>query len=208
MKQAFIEPWVEKFSSVYADSKLADIAWFTCAPGIKVMQAVIDGIIKAGDDVVDMGCGPGSNAVFLATAGANVTGVDLSPDALGRARMLAQWAGVEVNFVNASILETGLPTASADVVNDSFTFHNVADETREQYAAEVHRVLRPGGVFLVSSFSDRMTPGSGPRRITARELLESFGGDRFECRHLEIYRNLPTEARPDQNHWFAIFRAL
>ena len=136
-----------------------------------------------------------------------MTGLDISAEALKKARLLADWAGVHVDFMQASVLETGLPAACADVVNDSFVFHNVKDESRGRYAAEIYRVLRSGGKFLFNSFSDRMVDGSGPRRITSDDIFRTFRPGRFECCHLEIYRNLPTEARPNQNHWFGVFRA-
>ena len=208
MTQAFTNRWVELFGSAYDGRPLAEVPWFTAAPGLKIMEAVINGLITPGSDVVDLGCGPGSDAVFLAVAGARVTGVDSAPAALDKARALAAWAGVDVNFRQAGILDTGLEDGCADVVNDSFVFHNISDEARPDYAAEVHRITRPGGVFLLNAFSDRMVEGSGPRRITSREIFDAFPPDRFDCTHLEIYRNLPTAVRPGQFHWFGIFRTV
>ena len=208
MKPAFIETWIDRYSTSYAENPLVEVPWFTGAPGIKVVESVINGTIARNTSIVDMGCGPGVDSVFLAKCGGSVTGIDVSPDARAKARAHAEWAGVAVTFVQASILETGLPSASADVVSDSFTFHNVSDQNRELYATEIHRILRPGGRFLVSAFSDRMSPGSGPRRITSSDIFTTFRADRFECKHFEYYRNIPTEARPDQWHIFAIFQVL
>jgi hypothetical protein len=94
------------------------------------------------------------------------------------------------------------------VVNDSFVFHNISDGARPMYAREVHRILRPRGVFLMSAFSDRMADGTGPRRISASEIFQTFGPDRFTCEHLENYLDLPTDARPGQHHWFCLFRTV
>jgi ubiquinone/menaquinone biosynthesis C-methylase UbiE len=208
VKPAFTNSWLDRFGSAYDSTPLAAVPWFTAAPGLKVMHAVIDGLIPRGCDVVDLGCGPGIDAVFLAVAGARVTGIDAAPSALAKARALAEWAGVDIAFHQASIVETGLSDACADVVNDSFVFHNIADESRSAYAAEVHRILRPGGVFLLNAFSDRMVAGTGPRRISASEIFTSFLPNRFDCTHLEIYRDLPTAARSDQHHWFGVFRRV
>ena len=208
MTRAFIDRWVDRFDTVYDTTPLAEVPWFTAAPGIKVMAAVIDEVITRGSDVVDLGCGPGLDAVFLAAAGARVVGIDSSAAALDRARALAAWAGVDVAFHQGDILATGLPDACADVANDSFVFHNVSDEARPTYAAEVYRILRPGGTLLLSAFSDRMADGSGPRRIRASEIFQTFPPDRFSCHHLEMYQNLPTAARPGQYHWFGVFRTV
>jgi ubiquinone/menaquinone biosynthesis C-methylase UbiE len=208
MTTAFIDRWTARFDTVYEEAELKDVPWFTAAPGIKLMEAITSGLIRRGDKVADFGCGPGSDAVFLASAGAVVTAVDISPAALTKAKEFAEWAGVSVDFRHASILDTGLDGDSMDVVTDSFVFHNVSDEAQQGYAAEVHRVLRPDGRFLLNSFSDQMVDGSGPRRITSEQIFRTFTADRFVCEHLEIYRNLPTAARPDQLHWFGVFRAI
>jgi ubiquinone/menaquinone biosynthesis C-methylase UbiE len=205
----FLTRVVDSFGSLYDDeANLASVPWFTAAPGIRLMKAVIDGLIPRDSDVIDLGCGPGCDAVFLATAGAHVTGIDQSPRALEHARKLADWAGVPVTFLQRSALQTGLPDACADIVNDSFVFHNVKNEARQAYATEVHRLLRPGGLFLLNSFSNRMVDGSGPRRIGSRELLCTFNSDRFDCRELVVFRDLPTAVRPNQFHWFGVFEAI
>lgn len=208
MTRAFTDRWVDRFDTVYEDTSLVEVPWFTAAPSIKVVEAVISGIVSRGSEVVDLGCGPGLDAVFLATAGAKVIGIDAAAAALDRARALAAWAGVNVTFLQGDILGMGLPEACADVANDSFVFHNISDEARPAYAAEVYRILRPGGTFLLNAFSDRMVDGSGPRRISAAEIFETFPPDRFTCNQLEIHRNLPTAARPDQLHWFGVFRTV
>lgn len=203
---AFTDRWVDRFASAYADTPLRDIPWFTAAPGIKLVQAFIDGLIVPGSVAVDLGCGPGVDAVFLATCGVSVTAIDPSAEALAKARALAQWAGVALQLVQADARQTSLADGFADIVNDSFVFHNFKDDARAPYAAEIHRILKPGGLFLLSAFSDAMVAGSGPRRITSEEIFASFTADRFVCQHIELYRNLPTPARPVQRHWFAVFR--
>lgn len=206
MTQAFTDRWVDRFHDVYDVTPLAEVPWFTASPGIELMKLVIDGVVKRGDEVVDLGCGPGSDAVFLAVNGMRVTGVDLSETALDRARRLAELAAVEPTFVQGSVLDVPLPDECADVVNDSFVFHNMRDEARTLYVRQVHRLLRPGGLFILNSFSDRMVPGTGPLRITSTDIFESFTPELFECERLDLYRNLPTEARPDQRHWIGLFR--
>jgi ubiquinone/menaquinone biosynthesis C-methylase UbiE len=206
VSHAFIDRWVERFDTVYQDTALGEVPWFTAAPGIKVVEAVITGLIPRGSRVADLGCGPGCDAVFLASAGMDVVAVDRDEAALRKAGELTEWAGVRVELVQGDILATGLPSASFDVVNDSFVFHNVRAEARAAYAEEAWRILKPGGKVLVSAFSDLMVDGTGPLRLSATELFDAFGPTAWECLHLENYRNLPTEVRPDQLHWFGVFR--
>ncbi|AGL14992.1 class I SAM-dependent methyltransferase [Actinoplanes sp. N902-109] len=206
--KAFIDTWVDKFATVYADSPLEKLSWFTASPGVELIKLVIDGVIKRGDRAVDLGSGPGVDAVFLAAQGLRVTGVDLSPDAVARAGAWARLAGVECEFIQGDVLDVPLPAHEADVVTDSFVFHNMRDEAREGYAREVHRLLKPGGLFVLNSFSSHMVPGTGPRRITSAEILSTFDAGRFELVELRTYRNLPTADKPGQVHWIGQFRAL
>ncbi|NLU74419.1 class I SAM-dependent methyltransferase [Streptomyces sp. HNM0575] len=207
MTTAFTVSWNDRFGNIYADQPLAQLSWFTGAPGIQLIERVIDGRLRAGQRLIDLGSGPGVDAVFLSLQGLDVTGVDISPDAVRRARSWAELAGASAEFVEGDVLDVPLPDSSADVVNDSFVFHNMRDEAREPFAAEVHRLLKPGGTFLLNSFSDHMVEGTGPRRITSAEILETFTADRFECVGLRTYRNIPTQKKPDQIHWIGEFRA-
>ncbi|GAA0635895.1 hypothetical protein GCM10010174_66980 [Kutzneria viridogrisea] len=123
--RAFTDSWVEKFSTSYEDEPLVQLTWFTASPGVELIKLVIDGVVKRGDDVIDLGCGPGVDAVFLAAQGMSVAGLDLSEAALERAQMLARLAGVSPRFVQGDVLDPPLPDNAADVVTDSFVFHNM-----------------------------------------------------------------------------------
>jgi ubiquinone/menaquinone biosynthesis C-methylase UbiE len=205
--KAFTQRWTDTFSSVYAEEPLAKLSWFNASPGLELIKRVIDGTLKPEQRLIDLGSGPGVDAVFLSVQGLDVTGVDLSPDAVARATRWAELAGADANFIQSDVLDVPLPDSSADVVTDSFVFHNMRDEARAHYADEVHRLLKPGGLFLLNSFSDKMVAGTGPRRITSDDILSTFTADRFACVALYVYRNVPTRTKPDQLHWFGEFRA-
>ncbi|MBS2533108.1 methyltransferase domain-containing protein [Catenulispora sp. NF23] len=203
--QAFTDRWVNGFAKLYEENPLGQISWFTGTVSPVLAELVIDGTIARGQRVVDLGCGAGVAAAFLARHGMTVTGVDNSATALGAARHLSELYGVELELIEADILATTLPAESVDVVNDSFIYHNVRPEARTLYAAEVARILKPGGLFVMVGFSDRMTPGSGPIRLTSDDVLGAFLPG-FEVEELRRFRNLPTQARPDQWHWLGLFR--
>jgi SAM-dependent methyltransferase len=94
--------------------------------------------------VLDLGCGSGSNTVLLADRGACVTGLDLSPDLveLARQRIAGNHVAGNVSFMVGSAHAIDLPDASMDVVFGMAILHHV---DLQQTAAEVWRVLRPGG---------------------------------------------------------------
>ena len=98
---------------------------------------------------LDLGCGTGLEAVFLARNGHRVIGVDTSPTALALARERAVEAGVVVRWCLGSALDLPVAEGSVDLVTDRGCFHLFEQEDRPGYAAEVSRVLRPGGRFLL-----------------------------------------------------------
>lgn len=99
--------------------------------------------VSAGDEVLDVACGTGNAAIPAAAAGARVTGVDLTPELFEAARARASEAGVEVEWVEGDAEALAFDDASFDVVLS--TFGCMFAPRHEVAAAELARVLRPGG---------------------------------------------------------------
>jgi ubiquinone/menaquinone biosynthesis C-methylase UbiE len=98
---------------------------------------------------VDLGCGTGADAVFLAQRGITVTGVDRSESALDHAHHRAERHGVTVAWLQADVTQLPLGDSSIDLALDRGCLHHLLPEEQARYAAEVARVLRPGGTLLV-----------------------------------------------------------
>lgn len=119
--------------------------------------------VGAGDRVLDLGCGLGGPARFAAqTTGAQVTGIDLTGEFVTTGQALSEMAGLEgqVVLVQGSILD--LPFAP-DSFEAAYMIHvgmNIADKAG--LAAQVARVLKPGGVFGIY---DVMRVGQGDLRF-------------------------------------------
>ena len=139
--------------------------------------------------VIDLGCGTGENAIAFALAGLEVAGVDGSSEAIRQAREKAQKRGVSVRFDVADVLDLDEHPPSFDTATDSGVFHVFDDEDRPRYERSVRRVLRPGGHLFILCFSE-LEPGDwGPRRVTQRELRETFTDgwqvDSIDAAHLD-----------------------
>lgn len=104
----------------------------------------------AGRELLEVGCGIGTDLVRFARGGAIVTGVDLSTTAIDLARKNFDWHGVSAKELRAANAEAlPYPDASFDVVYGHGVLQYTADASR--VVQECHRVLRPGGeaIFMV-----------------------------------------------------------
>jgi cyclopropane fatty-acyl-phospholipid synthase-like methyltransferase len=127
-----------------------------------------------GPRVLDVGCGTGENALFLATRGHTVWGLDFVPVAIDRARARASARKLYVRFDIGNALELMHFPHVVDTVLDCGLFHTFSDEDRPRYVDGLAHVVRAGGNVHILCFSDREPPGLGPRRITQDELREAF----------------------------------
>ncbi len=129
---------------------------------------------------VDLGCGTGTNAVYLAEHGWEVIGVDFSSLAVDRARWRAQAAGVlRVRFLRNDVTE--LPDLGTfDLAYDIGCLHAVPSHRRPRYAAWLAASLRSGASYLLNAF----TPSGGGPGITRPDVERLFAGsfalERFE----------------------------
>ena len=111
-------------------------------------------------DVLEAGCGIGTDAVQFVRAGARYTGIDFSRTAVDLARRRFELAQLQGSFVQGSITELPFPDRSFDLVYSNGVIHHMPET--ERAVGEFYRVLRPGGCALVmvyhrDSFNYRFT---------------------------------------------------
>jgi SAM-dependent methyltransferase len=126
---------------------------------------------------LDLGCGSGGDAVFLATLGIATTGVDQDAAALERAAVRADEAGVHVTWIEGDVLDLALDDASFDLATDRGCLHHVAAAHQPRYALEVARVLRPGGRLLVREHNH---PGHDELAVTDESIRAMIAGTPLE----------------------------
>ncbi len=100
---------------------------------------------------LDLGCGYGRAAIYLAQRGWQVDGVDFVALAVEEARRRADAAGVQVAFHHGSVTDLAFLQPPFDLAVDVGCGHNLGPDGWRAYHAELRRLLRPGGLFLLFS---------------------------------------------------------
>jgi 2-polyprenyl-3-methyl-5-hydroxy-6-metoxy-1,4-benzoquinol methylase len=129
---------------------------------------------KISGEVLDVGCGTGENALFLAGRGYDVWGVDSAPSAIERARKKAEERGIAITFLVKDTLKLHEIGKTFFTVIDSGLFHTLSDSERPIFVRNLFEVLKPGGTYFMLAFSEREPGGYGPRRITKKEIQAAF----------------------------------
>jgi SAM-dependent methyltransferase len=152
--------------------------------------------------VLDVGCGTGEHALMAAGLGLDVTGIDLSATAIGRAERKASERGLRVRFAVGDACDMGFLGEEFDTALDCGLFHVLTDEDRPRFVASLRSVVRAGGVYHMLCFSD-LEPGDlGPRRVTRDEIRASFA-DGWRIDSIDPARIEPIMAFSPARAWHA-----
>lgn len=104
---------------------------------------------ELGQRVLDVGCGTGENALYLARQGHDVLGVDFAPRAIRIARAKAYWRDVAAHFLVWDALRLGELGLTFDSAIDSALLHCLDGDERRRYVEGLHAALESGGTFFV-----------------------------------------------------------
>jgi len=125
-------------------------------------------------DVLDVGCGTGENALYLAGRGHKVLGVDSAELAIKKAKQKARERGIAAEFKARDALRLGDLGRRFDTVIDCGFFHTLSNGGRVIFEQNLASVLRNGGRYFMLAFSDEEPDWGGPRRVTKREIRDTF----------------------------------
>jgi SAM-dependent methyltransferase len=182
--------------------------WEIGRPQSNVIRLAEDGFLTG--RVLDVGCGTGENALFLAGLGRDVVGIDASETSLEKARTKARDRGLAVEFVHGDVTALPFPDASFDGAVDSGMLHILPPSDHDRFTSELRRVLRPNGRYFVLGLNDRAAI-PGPRRWSRAELESIFAGS-WEIEAIDdttLDANI-TPGRPpeDASAWLARIRRV
>lgn len=163
--------WKETYETTPYDA----LPWFDPEPSPSVVRAVQGGFLPRGGKVLDVGCGAGSNVLYLARHGYASHGVDLSPGAIQAAQERAGAERLRVDVRVGDALDLAFPRAAFDAVTDHGCFHTLPIGRRGDYARELARIVRPGGGFVLAWVGRESTSLRGPpHRPSLEEVARAF----------------------------------
>ncbi|MCX4415671.1 methyltransferase domain-containing protein [[Kitasatospora] papulosa] len=135
----------------YAD-RSKPVPFFVAKPDESLVSYLGQGLIAPGR-ALDLGCGPGRNALYLASQGYEVDAVDLSPGAIAWAEERAAEAGADIRFHRGDAFADDAPAGPYDLIHDSGCFHHLPPHRRISYLTLVERTLVPGGHLSLTCFA-------------------------------------------------------
>lgn len=180
----------EEMDAIYRDLRLDQIPWNLAKPPDLLVELVRTGRVTP-CNAVDVGCGAGNYAVWLAEQGFWVTGIDISPMAIELAAKLARERGVDCRFLVGDLTNDGaVHDESFDFGYDWEVLHHVFPAERTAFVNNVHRILRPGAKYLSVCFSEddpsfggegkyRETPLGTTLYFSSHAEIESLYSPRF-----------------------------
>ena len=122
-------------------------------------------------EAVDLGCGAGNYAVWFASKGFQMTGIDFSPKAIEMAQEISRKKGVTCRFIAEDLMGgLGRLHRSFDFAYDWEVLHHVFPEDREQYVLNVEKLLKPGGAYLSVCFSEEDPSFGGVGKVRKTPL--------------------------------------
>ena len=140
---------------IYGNTPLEKIPWNFKAPPNALVELVKSGKVKP-CKTVDLGCGTGNYAVYLAGLGFDVTGIDISPTAIKIAKENAEKKKVKCTFLVTDVL------GNLAELKETFVFaydwellHHIFPSQRKKFVENVYRILNPRGKYLSVCFNTK-----------------------------------------------------
>ncbi|WP_305455855.1 class I SAM-dependent methyltransferase [Bacillus mycoides] len=150
MLDSLLRPAVPFWNEFYTNRE-KDVPFFANVPDENLVSYIQTEWISK-EKVLELGCGPGRNAIYLAKQGFDVTAVDLSIEGINWAKERALENGIEIQFVCESIFNLDFQD-EYDFVYDSGCLHHIPPHRRMNYVDLVKNSLKSGGYFGLTCFA-------------------------------------------------------
>jgi methyl halide transferase len=189
--------WNERYLS-------GNIPWDTGQPSTELIRTIEEESLLP-SRVIELGCGTGTNAIWLAQNGFEVTAVDLSPLALERARQKAASAEVSIRFAEADVLDPPPLGEPFPFFFDRGCYHVVRRLDVTKFLATLERLCQPGTIGLVLTGNAKEKYEPGPPVVSEAEIRQELGRG-FEIVRLREFRFDESQGCPRFLGWSCLLR--
>lgn len=170
------------WDAYYKENNVKEMRWYELNLDPDLKNEIISRNLSVGK-FLDLGTGPGTQAIQLSNLGFDVTGSDLSENAIKKAKNLSE----KVNFVTDDFLNSKLLENEYDFILDRGCFHVFDIEQRQNYVDQIKRILRKKGILFLKCMSDKekdLPEDKGPHKLSQSELKQVFSND-FEVQSIK-----------------------
>ena len=163
------------WDTYYKENNVEEMPWYESNLDSDLEYEIKSRSLSRGK-FLDLGTGPGTKAMQLSNLGFDVTGSDISENAITKAKTLSK----NVNFVTDDFLNSKLPKNEFDFILDRGCFHVFDIEQRPNYVTQIKHILEKNGILFLKcmSIEEKILPGDkGPNRLSKSELKQVFSND-------------------------------
>ena len=164
-----------EWDSYYKENKVEEMPWYekNLDPDLEYQ---INSMNLTKGKFLDLGTGPGTQAIQLDKLGFDATGSDISKSAIDKAKQLSS----DVNFIVDDFLNSSFSDNAFDFILDRGCFHVFEPALREKYLNQLKRILKNNGILFlkVMSVEEKDLPDDeGPQKFSQQEVLDTFEKD-------------------------------
>jgi 2-polyprenyl-3-methyl-5-hydroxy-6-metoxy-1,4-benzoquinol methylase len=180
-----------------AYAKAGAVPWDNSEPPQELIELIEQARIKPGK-ALDVGCGTGYYSIFLSQNGFDVTGIDISENAILEATKKAVESKSNIKFVTLDALEISSLNETYDFVLEWGLLHFIMPEFREKYVKDIAEKINKGGKYIVLTFNEESPEwGGGKYRtgLTGTPLYYSSIGE-LENLYKPYFKIIESKIRP------------
>jgi SAM-dependent methyltransferase len=173
---------IPEWDSFYRENKVDEMPWYEKNLDLD-LEYQINFMNLTKGKFLDLGMGPGTQAIQLEKLGFESTGSDISKSAIDKAQQLSS----KVNFIVDDILNSSFPNNAFDFILDRGCFHVFEPMLRKDYLNQLKRILKDDGILFlkVMSIEEKGLPDDeGPYRFSKQEILDTFENN-FEVKEIK-----------------------
>ena len=190
---------IKDWNSFYKETENKTMPWYSEVLDLDLVNELKKRKLNSGC-FLDLGTGPGTQALKLSEMGFKVTGIDVSEAAIEKVKKINN----EIDFIQDDILNTKL-NKQFEYIFDRGCFHTMEPENREKFVENVYSLLKPGALYFLKCFSiEEISPG-GPNRISHEDINHYFG-KKFDILSIKDTEFRSKPENPPRKALFVVMR--